>query len=590
MRMYFKGALAIALSFSATACLDLNVVNENNPDIERALSEPADVEQVIASSFIIMHQTFNSTDISRPFTQLSDELTTTVTTRAILWAEEPRQPLNNDPNGDVVWIPRRSWDNFSECIANANDGLRALNKGMRILTLDAGASAVTDNTDRAYTFAKFMQGLCTGYLALMHDQVAIATEADNVQLGYADLIEWERDNMKDYKAMTAMAIKSLEESIARAEAAQPFNLPPTWINQKTYSKEELIQAAHTFIARLLVNSTRTPAERAAVDWNKVLHHTERGLTYDFGGTLQAGILNQSNWLGNLTSTGSGQFRVDNEYIGQADQAGNYKEWLDTPFDQRNPFFIVTTDRRVTAAPATTCTNPEPDQWVASTLTADNGKRGDQCSPSGAYFRNQNTLSNFSTARSTGYRAYYQWYRRANTAYGAFVSNTGHYTIMSADENRLLRAEAMLRLNRVAEAVALINVSRTRGVRIGTASSGNIASNLPPIPTTTSAATLVPTTAYTVAGRTYQSCVPRSHKDSTQCGNVWDALIWERKMEMMGQDPVRWLIDARSLGLLDEGTPIQWPIPGRYLVGLEIPVYTYGGKGLPGGAPAYSPAW
>jgi hypothetical protein len=589
MRSYFKAAFAAVLVSSTTACLDLNVVNENQPDIARALSDPADVEQVIISSFSIFMGTFNSSDMTWPFPHWSDEVTTTVTSRAILFADEPRIQFDNDPSGDLVWFPRRSWDNFSECIANTNDGLRAIKGGMQIRTLSPGADSVTDNTDRAYTFAKLLQGICTGFLALTHDQVAIANEDTDVTLGYDDMIQWERENLKPYPEMAAAAIKSLEEAIARAESAQPFTVPETWINKQTYTSAQLAQVAHTMIARILVNLPRTPAERAAVDWDKVLYHTERGVNFDFGPTLESGIITSGNYLGYMTSTGT-ELRMDNMYLGQADQAGTFKKWLDKEFNSRDAFFIVTNDRRVTAPPASTCTNPDPEQWVAGTSSTNNGKRGDQCSPSGAYYRNRNDLGDFSTARSTGFRAYYQWYRRANAAYGGFTSSTGQYAIMNEDENRLLRAEALLRKGRVSEAVPLINVSRTRGVRIGTAASGNFATNLPPIPATNSAETLVPTTTFTAVGRTYQSCVPRSHKDPTQCGNVWDALVWERKMELTGQNAVRWLADARGLGLLQEGTILHWPVPGRYIVSLEIPVYTFGGIGQPGSAGKYSPAW
>src|SRR5688572_30249674 len=155
MRSYIKAVFAAVLVSSTTACLDLNVVNENQPDIKRALSDPADVEQVIISSFSIFMGTFNSTDISYPWPHLSDEVSTTLTSRAWLFGDEPRIQFDNDPSGDHVWFPRRSWDNLSECIANTNDGLRAI-KGvggappMRIRTLNPGSDSVTDNTDRAY--------------------------------------------------------------------------------------------------------------------------------------------------------------------------------------------------------------------------------------------------------------------------------------------------------------------------------------------------------------------------------------------------------------------------------------------------------
>ena len=44
---------------------------------------------------------------------------------------------------------------------------------------------------------------------------------------------------------------------------------------------------------------------------------------------------------------------------------------------------------------------------------------------------------------------------------------GFMALASADENRLYKAEALLRLGRTAEAVTEINFTRTRGVKLGT---------------------------------------------------------------------------------------------------------------------------
>jgi hypothetical protein len=271
-----------------------------------------------------------------------------------------------------------------------------------------------------------------------------------------------------------------------------------------------------------------------VDWQKVLFHTERGLTYDWGVTLQSGIRTLGDWLGLVTNTGSSQFRQDIQYLGGADQSGAYQTWLATPLRDRLPFTIVTPDRRVTGTTPTT---------------------------NGAYFRYMSSLSIFNVDRGTYNQSHYQWYRRANSAYGGFTSSTGFYAMATADENRLLRAEALIRTGDVAAAIPLINVSRQRTVRVGTTV---FAQNLPPL--------LANGDVPEVNGE----CVPR--RKSGACGDVMDALVWERKMELMGQDPVRTLADHRGLGLLKPGTLVHWPIPGRYLVSLLMPIYTHGGIG------------
>jgi hypothetical protein len=588
MRSYFKGAAAAVLLFSTTACLDLNVINENNPDIDRALGDPADVEQVIASSFPIFMSTFNTSDMTFVYPQLADEMTSTLTIRGgVQFSEEPRFPLDNDPQASSVWIPRRPWDNYSECVANTNDGLRQIDRGMVIRTIDPGADAVSDNTTRAYVFAKLMQGMCLGYLALTMDQVAVATEDTPVPAGYDDQRDWERTNLKNPSQMLAVAINSLEEAITRASTPDTFATPASWINQQQYYNWDIIELAHTLIARFMVYTPRTPDERRLVDWDKVLYHTERGLTYNFGPVLESGIMTQGNWLGYITATSS-ELRADPLYLGQADISGQFEAWLDKPVDDRTAYFIISPDRRVVGPPLLTCTTTDPANFTISTLAANAGSRSDRCTPNGAYFRNRNTVANFNAARGTQHQSLYQWFRRSN--YGGFISSTGHYTIASVAENVSFRAEALIRLNRVEEAIPLINWSRTRAVKLGT--NENAPNMLPEIPLTNDVNTLVPNPPHAVVYGpaaapvtvTYENgCVPRSHVDPSQCGNIWDALIWERKMELMGQDNIRAWADFRGLGMLQPGTLYHMPIPGRYLVSLNMPIYTHGGIGGTGAA-------
>src|SRR5687767_2942261 len=89
--------LALGLTFSLAACMDLDVVNENNPDRERALGEPSAVENVLARTFLSWYNTLHGVaDVAVPFPQLSDEQTNTVTQRSVQWSREPRLAFEND--------------------------------------------------------------------------------------------------------------------------------------------------------------------------------------------------------------------------------------------------------------------------------------------------------------------------------------------------------------------------------------------------------------------------------------------------------------------------------------------------------------
>jgi hypothetical protein len=538
MRKRNAALLALALTGVTGACQDLNVTDENLPDTARALGEPAAVEAVIKSSFQIWFDYLhNYQDILYWFPMIADEMTSTVVIRETLPAAEPRIALKNDPLSATVWIPRGPWDGFSSAAANTNDALIAMNCGatptspceMQIETVDDGATTPTDNTVRARAFAKIFQGVTLGYLGLSQDKAPVATEDSVLPKAYDALIEWEKSHLTSYQNVLPEAIKSIEEGIAIIDANPAFTLGTSWITGTTLTSAQLSQFAHSMIARLLVYGARTPAERAAVNWQKVLAVTEKGLTYDFGPVLQNGLIT-STYLSRIQRTSDTQQRADYRLVGPADVSGAYQTWLSTPIEQRTRINITTPDRRIQGTTATSA---------------------------GSYFRYRTDNNGFDASRGAGYFSAYQWYRKAG------ASNTGPAVLFSADENRLLRAEAFFRTGNTQEAANLVNVSRTRTQRIGS-------TNFPGLP------------AVTKDGVAQAAdCVPRTRTGA--CGSLLDALMYERAIESAGADAMRAWFDNRGSGLLQPGTTLHMPVPGRYLVSLGLPIYSFGGVGGEGAA-------
>jgi hypothetical protein len=127
--------------------------------------------------------------------------------------------------------------------------------------------------------------------------------------------------------------------------------------------------------------------------------------------------------------------------------------------------------------------------------------------------------------------------------------------MSPLEMDFIRAEALFRLGRKAEAAAIINKTRVANGKLP-----EVTVDGPP------------------AGR---ACVPK--KDDGTCGDLWDALMYEKRLETYGLEPIIPFADRRGWGLLMKGSLIHFPVTGRELQTLGKPVYTYGGD-LPGSAP------
>lgn len=516
MKKITRRAALLGLLLSVSACQGLDVTDPMNPDQKRALQDPAAVETLIGQSWKAAWTAIHGSNYAaNAFPTIADEMTSTYDGYGqIELAALPRQPFDNTPETPSHDVGQDQWKNWFEALSSANEALGAIDRGLVIRT--GGA----DHTTRARAFAKLMQGVSLGYLGELFDKAYIVDE-------HSPLIEDPEAPLPPYSTYTEMqvaAIASLEEAIAIADTAS-FTLPETWITGQSLTSEQLVRMAHSYIARFLVYTARTPEERAAVDWEEVKRQVEQGITEDVGPT----IIDFNNpgysqyWRYAQYGFTSGPERADYRLIGPADVSGNYQTWLETPPEDRARFDITTPDRRITGADG-----PQSD---------------------GKYFRYMANDAGFDISYG-GYRmSAYQWYR-----YGGRYSS-GFVPFMSVDEMRLLEAEAELRLDHPDVAADLINVTRVAN------------GELPPVD-----ADGVPESA---------DCVPR--RDDGSCGDLLDALMYERSIELAGLEATRAYLDRRGFGTLAEGTFLQLPVPGEELQLIGEPIYTFGGVGDEWGA-------
>jgi hypothetical protein len=134
------------------------------------------------------------------------------------------------------------------------------------------------------------------------------------------------------------------------------------------------------------------------------------------------------------------------------------------------------------------------------------------------------------------------------------ANTGPYTDMSKTEIDMLAAEGYIRAGQFAQAAALINISRTRN-------------GLPAISGITSA---------TQAIGSMPGCVPRVPQPpsftSTGCGNILEAMKYEKRMETAYTGYMNWMTDSRGWGDLIATTPYEWPVPYQEMQARQLPFY------------------
>lgn len=506
--MWHRLLRAPALALALAGCQDLAVTNPNDPDRERSTSRAADVQALVASSFTTFWPITQGNWPGITLAAIADEATSGFADFGILeLSSEPRAGYINTTIYSRRFVTEDPWYILYGVISTLNDALAAMDDGLVIL------EGTTDVTPRARAFAKFMQGLAHGYLGLYFDQASIADETMDPETAEFPLVP--------AADVVAAGIDQLEEAIEIA-TANTFTIPSSgWINGVTLSNQDLIRLAHTFIAKFMAYAPRTPAERQAVNWNQVIAHIDAGITADVAPVAIPEVLfsDYRRLMSRMRTTVPGDFaRLDYFLVGPADTAGGFQTWVSTPLANRTQFQIRTPDRRVQGPTGPTSLGKYFGYHTATIFAADRG----------LYHRS----------------SYYYW----RTGFGESWQN-GVQQWLTKTEMNLLKAEALIRTNRAAEAIPLINLSRTAN------------GELPAI-------TAVDGPAATGA------CVPRKHNG--QCGSLWDALKYEKRIEMTGVEPAVSWYDARGWGTLIEASMTQMPIPAREREVQRAPVYTFGG--------------
>jgi hypothetical protein len=543
--------LAAAAVIFGAACQDMDVTNPNNPNRESVLNSPADVQALVSSTFATWFERAEGSNVTIPMSTMADEFSTAFFDFGGLeLSQEPRAQFNpRSPNSNHSAV----WQDYYSIIAGINTAFRAIDEG-DLVVREGGA----DVTPRLRAFGKFMQGLAHGQVALTFDRGYVSNETIDFELLSFDEA---RALIRPYAEVSDTAIANLNAAIQIAQQ-NDFTMPATtaeWVPGVAMTSEDLIRLAHTYIARLMAYTPRTAQERAQVNWGEVIAHIDQGITTDFapvGAPDIMGSLYKNRAARQRTVTPSDFMRVDNMVVGPADQSEEFRGWYNTPVADRQAVRMTFADRRLDGVATWNRTTsswdgPVPDDCANTpSLAAPNPP-----SSCGLYTGFHPFVGFFNPGRGTYLRSFYFFHR-----WGRGIKwESGPIPIVTVTEMNLLKAEALIRLGRLPEAVPLINASR---VAIGG---------------------LEPVTVNGAPG-TAPNCTPR--KISGACGNLWDALRYEKRIETLGLSGGIPYYDARGWGLLVEGTMIHFPMPIvdiELLMGAEA-IYTFGGGGE-GSAPA-----
>jgi hypothetical protein len=532
-----------ALALGAAACDDMEVTNPNNPSRQTVVNSSQDALALISNGLL---QWFNRSGSTTPGVALSvmaDEFSTGFADFGGQdLSREPREAVNNGPPSNNAPPHHTTFTDYYSNIAALNTALQAVSK----FNLKLRNSGGQDVTAEATAFAKFVQGLNHGYVALMMDKGYVYSESvdpDTLKFIGGTSVQ---NLIRPYREVMDTAIAELNAAIQLANSATftyPVTAPNTWFLGVPRTNQDLARLANTYLARFKAYVARNPAERQAAPWAQIIQHIDAGITSDFVVQGTVGVVESSykNRAARQRTTTPGDFmRVDMRVVGPADQGSGFQTWYATPWASRTPYRMTSVqDRRIDGL----ATRPATCQVAPASASC------------GLYMGYHNSTV-FAVDRGLGQRSFYFFHR-----YGGGTSyQSGPIPLVNVAEMDLLKAEGLIRLNRAAEAVPLINKYRvTNG-------------QLPPV------------TVDGVPG-TAPNCTPRKLNGS--CGSLWDALQYEKRIETMGLEGGTAWYDGRGWGFLAEGTPIHFPIPIRDLELLQLELYTFGGT-REGGAP--KPNW
>ena len=516
-------------------CEDLVVENTNSPDKSQVLADPNDVVNLIGSSFLDFWRANVWPNGQMPLTAMADEY-------SYSWANfagrhlssEPRVAFDNSPTFAYADAMKEPWDNNYLAISNTSDALSIINQD----------ESAFEEAAKLKAFARFIQGLCHGYIALRYDQGFTVDEN-------SDLTTLE---LKPYPEVMEFALEKLEEAIAIANS-NSFTIPAEddWIFGLTVTNEDLTRLAHSFMARFIASVGRRPAERASVNWALVIQHAERGITEDW-----APIGNDSGELEWDPTKAWGQegrswSRADYRTIGPADKSGGFRNWLNQPVEDRSVFDIYTSDRRIVG----------PEDGMETIVAGEQRDRAGAHTAgtvltyprnSGTDFEYWGVPGPFPPSRGT-----YHYSSHTHKRYRAYLDNgnNGPMVQFKVTELDMLIAEGLLRTGGSTDRVAeLINKTRVERGQLNPASGSDAVGS------------------------------PDDDQSPMDDAGLWAKLKHEKNIECYLAASGRAYFDKRGWGDLVPGSPLHFAVPGGELEVLQIPIYTFGG---PGGDDAASKA-
>jgi hypothetical protein len=523
MKRLIKQCAVIAVAaLGLGACeQQLEVTNPNNPDSETLLGRPTDAEALVASYYKRWHEGVyrNLGNVEGMANIMSFQNYASLANNC----QNQRYPFSGANNNNAIGNPcegeqKRVYQVESEVTRVASTLLKQMDEGLTLGSVGRDA--------RYRAFAEFLRGVSLGYLALVYDSASVVS----VETGAEDIGE-----LVHYTVVMDSAIAALDRAITAAATPGFQSLDANWIPAPTsFNAADFTRLIRSYRARFRANVARTPQERAAANWDAIIADAQNGITADHLNTTNTTNGPFRSWVAQY-DTYSTWHQMPPWIIGMGDASGSYAQWIATPTSSKGagntPFFMVTPDLRFPQGAS------RAEQQADFPITSCQGA-SQTCK---RYFANRIGNDSFDGVgwgwSNYDFVRFHSW-RVAGDGSGG---QNGPIVFMTKAEIDMLQAEGHIRKGNFAAAAALINVTRTKN-------------GLPAI-TTFNATAPVPGDA---------SCVPKVPVGPSftviACGNMMEAMKWEKRMETAYTHFAAWFLDSRGWGDLPEGTPLHWAVP------------------------------
>lgn len=203
---------------------------------------------------------------------------------------QPRTPLFNGQTPDpVIIINFGAWYNYYAGIPIVTNVLRSLKDPEFRIVVNK-----KDYTKRVQAHGYLLQAMLYGNLGLLYDKAYLYTEDS----GSAEDFDYQA-NTKNYKEIIDFSLSRIDMALQILEQDTEDSDPEEVMPGVVFTRASLIEFANSMGARLLACSPRTPAEAAAVDWQRVKAYAEKGLKSDFKVRYDEG------WRGKVISRDDG---------------------------------------------------------------------------------------------------------------------------------------------------------------------------------------------------------------------------------------------------------------------------------------------